>query len=183
MTVSRIRRERSSLSVPLCCSFQGGTRRLDIVCHHFFPNATYGFLRGRGRPAARLYIRRRLKSSIIPDVLVERVDRVHHRLLLHRSTRRSPIRFPRFGIPRDGFRIRRRFRRRRDRRLRVREILDGLLDVVFRDVLSSAMTRGRAHPPTVFVSHSRLFVTQTNEVTTMEESKYYCAQNENVFQK
>ena len=142
MTVSRIRRERSSLSVPLCCSFQGGTRRLDIVCHHFFPNATYGFLRGRGRPTARLYIRRRLKKSmiIIPDVLVERVDRVHHRLLLHRSTRRSPIRFPRFGIPRDGFRIRRRFRRRR-----VREILDGLLDVVFRDVLSSAMARGRAH--------------------------------------
>jgi hypothetical protein len=27
----------------------------------------------------------------------------------------------------------------------VREILDGLLDVVFRDVLSSAMARGRAH--------------------------------------
>ena len=148
MTVSRIRRERSSLSVPLCCSFQGGTRRLDIVCHHFFPNATYGFL--RGRPAARLYIRRRLMKStiIVPDVLVERVDRVHHRLLLHRSTRRSPIRFPRFGIPRDGFRIRRRFRRRRERhhrRLRAREILDGLLDVVFRDVLSSAMARGRAH--------------------------------------
>jgi len=47
----------------------------------------------------------------------------------------------------------------------VREILDGLLDVVFRDVLSSAMARGRAHPPTVFVSLSRLFVTQTNEVT------------------
>ena len=65
----------------------------------------------------------------------------------------------------------------------MREILDGFLDVVFRDVLSSAMARGRAHPPTVFVSHSRLFVTQTNEVTTMEESKYYCAQNENVFQK
>lgn len=52
----------------------------------------------------------------------------------------------------------------------MREILDGLLDVVFRDVLSSAMARGRAHPPTVFVSLSRLFVTQTNEVTTMEES-------------
>lgn len=64
----------------------------------------------------------------------------------------------------------------------MREILDGLLDVVFRDVLSSAMARGRAHPPTVFVSHSRLFVTQTNEVTTMEESKC-CVQKENVFSK
>ena len=56
-----------------------------------------------------------MKSSIISDVLVERVDRVHHRLLLHRPTRRSPVLFPRFGI-RDGFRIRRLFRRREHHR-------------------------------------------------------------------
>ncbi len=53
----------------------------------------------------------------------------------------------------------------------MREILDGLLDVVFRDELSSAMARGRAHLSkresffSVFASLSRLFVTKQNEVT------------------
>ena len=64
----------------------------------------------------------------------------------------------------------------------MREILDGLLDVVFRDVLSSAMAPGRAHPPTVFVSLSRLFVTQTNEVTQWKKVNI-AGKSENVFQK